>query len=382
MNSVNAVVANIDSKVSGVITTVQGPTIIRGAVYLFLMLYAAQIAQKPPAAVQKLFSNGFFKLFIFSMILWTARFSPSTSIMIALAFMITINYTARGTIWENMQDSAFSRKRLYEQLENTPTVADSVTAVAALKELATSPEPAPLPVVQTLVDTATVNIQTVEGAKAVAELADKAVMAVPAEPETAQVAVDTAVKDLTAISPERSVVAIEALATAAASPASTPVPEVQALAQVAMANVQTPLAAESVQALAQQAAVPEAGVPAKVMEATQTAISGIVPPQVSLEAVQKLTESAASVEAADTSATDTLAQVALANSVTDKSNVAIQQLAQQSVVAAPGAPEKIADAKEMAVEGCFQMRNYDMSKVITESEAMDSNLMAFKAGSA
>lgn len=101
------------------------PTIIKGVVHLILMLYAARIAPALPKTVLRLFENQYFKLFVFSLILWTAQFSPSTSILIALAFMVTVNYSTEKPLW-NFQ------KPMWELLENTTS--GTVTINAPSKE--------------------------------------------------------------------------------------------------------------------------------------------------------------------------------------------------------------------------------------------------------
>lgn len=84
---------------------VKKPTIVRGVLHLFLILYAAQIAQTLPRSVYNIFQNNYFKLFIFSLILWTAQFSPSTSVLIAIGFMVTINYSTKGRFWEFLENT-------------------------------------------------------------------------------------------------------------------------------------------------------------------------------------------------------------------------------------------------------------------------------------
>jgi hypothetical protein len=84
---------------------VKKPTIVRGVVHLFIILYAAHIAPQLPRRVRVLFDNNYFKLFIFSLILWTAQFSPSTSLLIAIAFMVTINLSTKGTAWEFLENT-------------------------------------------------------------------------------------------------------------------------------------------------------------------------------------------------------------------------------------------------------------------------------------
>lgn len=92
-------------------TYVRKPTLIKGVVHLLLILYAAKLAPQLPASVLKIFDNSYFKLFVFSLILWTAQFSPSTAILIAIAFLVSTNY--------------LSNKPLFEFLENTNMAMDS-----------------------------------------------------------------------------------------------------------------------------------------------------------------------------------------------------------------------------------------------------------------
>jgi len=86
-------------------TYVRKPTLIKGVVHLLLILYAAKLAPTLPNSVLRLFDNTYFKLFIFSLILWTAQFSPSTAILIAIAFLVSANY--------------LNNKPLFEFIENT-----------------------------------------------------------------------------------------------------------------------------------------------------------------------------------------------------------------------------------------------------------------------
>jgi hypothetical protein len=100
-------------------TYVKKPTLINGIVHLLLILYAAKLAPQLPASILKLFDNTYFKLFVFSMILWTSQFNPSTAILIAIAFLVSTNY--------------LNNKPLFEFLDNTNGTAsiapDQATAV-------------------------------------------------------------------------------------------------------------------------------------------------------------------------------------------------------------------------------------------------------------
>lgn len=84
---------------------VRKPTLVKGIVHLLLILYAARVAPSLPQPVMTLFDNPYFKLFVFSLILWTAQFSPSTSILIALGFMITVNYANKKPLWEFLDNT-------------------------------------------------------------------------------------------------------------------------------------------------------------------------------------------------------------------------------------------------------------------------------------
>lgn len=76
------------------------PAIVSAVVHMLIILYATKLAPELPRSVLNIVKNPYFKLFIFSLILWTAKVSPSTSILVALAFMITMNYANSKPLWE------------------------------------------------------------------------------------------------------------------------------------------------------------------------------------------------------------------------------------------------------------------------------------------
>lgn len=82
--------------------------IVKGAIHLLLVLYSARLAPDLPKEVTDLFTNQYFRLFIFSLILWTAQFSPSTSILIAVAFMVSVNYANQKPLWEFLENTQLS----------------------------------------------------------------------------------------------------------------------------------------------------------------------------------------------------------------------------------------------------------------------------------
>ena len=183
METVNTAVKTFDTTVSSTLQRLEQPVIVRALVTLFLMLYAARIAPAPPQVILDLFGNFYFRLFIFTLILWTAQLSPSTAILIALAFLITINYSNSG--------------KLFEPLENTPaTPEESVKAVVALSEAAAQPEAVDPTIVQKVAEIAVANVTTEEGAAAVQALAQQAMTPVAGVPEKVEAAVQQAVESI------------------------------------------------------------------------------------------------------------------------------------------------------------------------------------------
>jgi hypothetical protein len=172
------------------------------------MLYAARIAPKLPDAVLVLFENQYFKLFIFSLILWTAQFSPSTSILITIAFMVSINYANQKPLWEFMDGEI--------QLLEEETAAPETTTMAP--------------------ETTTMAPETTAAIEAVVALANAAASttAVPAEQviPVAQVAA-------AAVTTPAGLDAVQALAEQAVVPTSTPAPEVQRSVDLAIESITT-----------------------------------------------------------------------------------------------------------------------------------------------
>ena len=224
-------IAPIDSAINNILENyIRKPDIIRGIVHFLIILYAARIAPTLPRVVLDLFDNQYFKLFVFSLILWTAQMAPSTSILIALAFMVTVNYANRKPLWEFMENVA----------EQVPTMEVPTMEVPTM-EIPTGPEiPPPM------------------GPEIPPPMAPEAPTMTPQE-------------------------AVVALAQAAASPEAVPPVLVAPVAQVAQEAVSTEEGAKAVSDLAQQAIVPEAGVPEKVEEAVQTAMISMPPPQIQLQ---------------------------------------------------------------------------------------------------
>jgi hypothetical protein len=210
------IIKKLDNGVNSILSTLmKEPTLIRGSIHLLLMLYAARIAPKLPDAVLVLFENQYFKLFIFSLILWTAQFSPSTSILIAIAFMVSINYVNQKPLWEFMDGEI--------QLLEEETAAPEMTTMAP--EMTTmAPE------------MTTMAPETTAAIEAVVVLANAAVSttAVPAEQVIPVAEIAAA-----AVTTPAGLQAVQALAEQAVVPESTPVPEVQREVDLAVESITT-----------------------------------------------------------------------------------------------------------------------------------------------
>ena len=368
MDKINQTITMLDDKVSDILRYIEKPTFVKGLVYLSLILYAARIAPVPPKPVLDLFENVYFKLFVFSLILWTAQISPSTSILIALAFMVTINYTTTGKIWE-----------MLDNVSSTPTAPSQAIAMQAASSVMTEQSNNSTMVTNvaqnpnTLVVTPSI-VQTPQGPTVVNPTVVVS-SAVVSSPSGQQVVVTPSVTTITPNSatttPAQSAAAINTLSQAASSPVASPSQAVASLASVASANVTTQAGANAVQQLAQQAATPAPGTPEKVQAATQTAMTSIsatspattITPAESASAINTLAQAASSPAASDPSAVSTVASVAMSNASTPAASTAVQQLAQQAVTPVAGDPVKVDAAKQTALAGCYPQRNYDMTKV-------------------
>jgi hypothetical protein len=132
-------ISSADKSINSVLVKyAKKPTIIRGVIHLLLVLYAVRLAPQVPDPVSKLFENSYFRLFIFSMVLWTAQFSPSTSILIAISFLVTMNYVNKRVFWEFMENATS------EQAPATFAASEEAPAPAPVKEEAPAPAPAPV----------------------------------------------------------------------------------------------------------------------------------------------------------------------------------------------------------------------------------------------
>jgi hypothetical protein len=169
-------VNTFDSQLSNLLNEyVKKPTLIRGIVHLLLILYVARLAPSLPKEVLVLFENQYFKLFVFSLVLWTAQFSPSTSILIALAFMVTVNYSTNKSLWEFLENVEVEREFDLEEFSAPTTAAPPGTTLAPMVvTTAAPPGTTAAPMVVTTAAPAPVMAAVTEVPKAVAVVSEPA----------------------------------------------------------------------------------------------------------------------------------------------------------------------------------------------------------------
>ena len=284
-----SIVQTVDSNINYILQNyMKKPTIIRGVVHLLLMLYVVRLAPQPPKPVLKLFDNAFFKLFIFSLVLWTAQFSPSTSILIALAFLVTMNYVNTGKVWEYLEnvkaEGAFAPAPVVAPATSATTAID---AVKVLADAAASSVPASPQVVIPVAEIASSAATTTQGVNAIKALAEQAIApsaaSIPSIVEAAKDAVQSITPGAAFVVPDvpakQAIEAVKALSQAASSTNAIPAEDVIPVANIALEAATAAGDARGVsaiKALAEQAMEPSAGKPEQVAVATQVAIDAVV----------------------------------------------------------------------------------------------------------
>ncbi len=113
------VVKNFDTVLNQFLQKASSQQLLKGTIQFLLILYIARIAPDVPQGVADLFKNNYFRLVVFSLVLWTAQFSPSISILLSVAFIITMNYAVSKPLWEFLENVSESEKK-EEKVEEQP----------------------------------------------------------------------------------------------------------------------------------------------------------------------------------------------------------------------------------------------------------------------
>jgi hypothetical protein len=361
-------IKDLDSTVEKTMSPFKKTYYLKAILHLILVLYAARLAPSLPKQAFSLFENQYFKLFIFALVLWTAQFSPSTSLLISIAFLVSMNAVNKKPLWEFLENVAIEEQKKEEPQLASVTPEQSVQAVQVLADAAALPTASEPSVIANVANIAAANVTTPEAVDALKQLAEQAIAPAAGAPEK----VTEAVKEVIA--------AIQA-------PAPAPAP----------APAQGPAQGQGLDSAPAPAPEPEpapAPAPALVLEPT---------PVESVQAVNMIAQAAASEAASEPQAVLAAANIVAPNVTTPEGADALKKLAEQAITPAAGSPEKVAEAvKEVvasipaasdavpvgapipetaqkvamsepapvALEGCFPIRRFDMNKV--ESSTIES----------
>lgn len=366
---------------------------IKGLLNLLLILYASKVVPQLPVKVLEVCNNTYFRLVVFTLIAWTATHSPSTAMLVAVAFWMTLNYTSTGKMFESL-DNVVSTQLVTEVPVGVPVGVSkevSVSAVDTLGDAAKSPKGSSPEIVIPVAEAALVNTSTQSGVESVQKLASGAMADTPVSSSAVNAEVNNAKNSIdpsTVVTKEDSTKAVVALAQAASSDVPVPPEVVIPVAKVAIANATTESGKEAIKALAEQAATPIAGTPENVKKASDVALDSIndAKPLDVKEAVTLLANAAASSEASKPELVIPVANVAVSGMKTDAGVASVKALAEQAVTPYPGTVENVANAALTAIKssnqdvalkqssGCYPVRNYDMSLV----KPMQDGLVSFE----
>lgn len=325
-------IKDLDSTVEKTMSPFKKTFYLKAVLHLILVLYAAKLAPSLPQEVFPLFENQYFKLFIFALVLWTAQFSPSTSLLISISFLVSMNAVNKKPLWEFLENVATEEQKKEEPQLASVTPKQSVQAVQVLADAAALPTAAEPNVIANVANIAAANVSTPKGVDALKKLAEQAIAPAAGAPEKVAEAVKEVVASIQepapipATSPQASVEAVKLLAQAAAHPEASSPEAVSNAVNIASANATTPKAQDALKVLAVEAAT-----------------TGSARPEVIAEAVKEIVSSIPA-------ASDAVPVGA-----------PIPETAQKVAMSEP-AP--------VALEGCFPIRRFDMNKV--ESSTIES----------
>ena len=104
---------------------------VKSILVLLLGIYAGRFAPALPDSVTVLIQNTYVKLFVLSLIMYLTNKSPSTSILLAIAFLVTMNYANNKPLFEfldNVSDISGSAATASEAAQIAATTLNAQTA--------------------------------------------------------------------------------------------------------------------------------------------------------------------------------------------------------------------------------------------------------------
>jgi uncharacterized protein YegL len=325
---------------------------LKGILHLLLVLYSGLFAPELPRQVLFLFKNQYFKLFIFSLILWTSQFSPSTAILISIAFMISMNAVNDRPLWEFLEDVGPVQQDVKGNAPVSST--QSVEALKVLAEASGSIGASSPADIATIANIVAANVTTEAGATALKQLAEQAAVPNQGDPKKIEEAITKVIESIPPpVSSTQSVEALKVLVEASGSPAASSPVDIATITNIVAANVTTEAGANALKQLAEQAAVPNQGDPKKIEEAITKVIESIPTPvssQQSVEALKVLAQASDSKSASSPADIATIANIVGVNVTTNAGETALKQLAEQAVVPAQGDPKRVDEAIIKVIE--------------------------------
>lgn len=83
--------SNVNRQLNNTMSYTIGNKIVYGLVYLLILLYISQLSPELPNSVTKVFKNTYFRIFMYVIILWTVRIDVGLGLIMAIAFVMTVN---------------------------------------------------------------------------------------------------------------------------------------------------------------------------------------------------------------------------------------------------------------------------------------------------
>lgn len=388
-------IKDVDTNVNKIMKDITRPELIKGLLHLVLVMYASNLAPPLPSFIVPLLGNQYFRLLIFSLILWTSQFSPSTAILISITFVVVLNLANKKPAWEFLENTistSKTEKALSSQIANTPIV---TSVERSGNSIIVKP---------TIIDTPSgqkvINPNVIISPAVVSDSSGQKVLI---NPTVSSVGLVPSLTD--AIKPiPQAIDAVKTLSVLASSPSPANAKIVAGIVDTALKAVTTNEGSKAVVNLANQAITPGSGSSLEIKKNVETAVKNIVdttppsssgPPastqvplpsqapkvsnvpapapspasvQVAVSAVNELSKLAGSPVPAKQSEVLPIVKAATDVIKTKEGTDAIIQLANQAI--SPSAAEKsdikkVADTavKEIKKEGCYPLRKYDISKV-------------------
>ena len=97
---------NYDSKLGLFINRIfTSNNIISAFCQLLVLLYISQLSPNMPSTVVTVFSNPYFRLVVFALILVAFHISPSLALLLSAAFIMTVNISNNKPVWEFLDNT-------------------------------------------------------------------------------------------------------------------------------------------------------------------------------------------------------------------------------------------------------------------------------------